>query len=85
MPVAVPMAETSTSPSLHAMTSPDPWTGRRALACPGSPFGPGGPAGPAGPGSPRSPLHALWARGTLLAGASLRTGGSGWTLGTRRS
>src|SRR5262249_54062750 len=29
--------------------------------------------------------HALWARGTLLAGASLRTGGSGWALGTRRS
>src|SRR5215472_7733249 len=29
--------------------------------------------------------HALRARGTLLAGASLRTGGSGWTLGTRRS
>src|SRR5262245_12845052 len=29
--------------------------------------------------------RALWARGTLLAGASLRTGGSGWTLGTRRS
>src|SRR5262245_16110757 len=29
--------------------------------------------------------HALWARGTLLAGASLRTGGPSWTLGTRRS
>ena len=29
--------------------------------------------------------HALWARGTLLAGASLRTVGSGSTLGTRRS
>jgi hypothetical protein len=28
---------------------------------------------------------ALWARGTLLTGASLRTGGSDWTLGTRRS
>jgi hypothetical protein len=37
-------------------------------------------------GSPfaRFASHALWARGTLLAGASLRTGGSGWTLGTRR-
>ena len=29
--------------------------------------------------------HALLARGTLLAGASLRTGGSGWALGTRRT
>ena len=38
-------------------------------------------------GSPfaRFASHALWARGTLLAGASLRTGGSGWTLGTRRT
>ena len=31
------------------------------------------------------PSHALWASGTLLAGASLRTRGSGWTLETRRS
>jgi hypothetical protein len=29
--------------------------------------------------------HALWACGTLLAGASLRAGGAGWTLGTGRS
>jgi hypothetical protein len=35
-------------------------------------------------GSPFA-THALRARGTLLAGASLRTGGSDWTLGTRRS
>ena len=28
---------------------------------------------------------ALWAGGTLLTDASLRTGGSDWTLGTRRS
>ena len=35
-------------------------------------------------GSPFA-THALWARGTLLAAASLRTGGSGWTLGTGRS
>src|SRR6516164_8136361 len=38
------MAETSTSPSLHAMASPGPSTCRRALACPGSSFGAGGPA-----------------------------------------
>jgi hypothetical protein len=38
-------------------------------------------------GSPFARLasHALWACGTLLAGASLRTGGSGWALRTRRT
>src|SRR5260370_24373289 len=52
------IADTSTSPSLHAIKSPDASTWRRPLAAPagpGSPFGPIGPAGPVSPRSPRTP------------------------------
>ena len=47
-------------------------TARRSRRTVGSPFA-------------RLASHALWACGTLLAGASSGTGGSGWALRTKRS
>ena len=78
-PPSLHIADTSTSPSLHASASLLPCTMRRldgpagptAPACPAAPGGPEGPGGPQRSRCARLALRSPW---TLRSGATLRSG-----------